>query len=72
MANGPVVPHAGKRKANAETQECGIYDSAFLADRGCFSNLAHMKKKPGSARLEQTQATLHLDRVIAVLPSMLA
>jgi hypothetical protein len=64
MANGPVVSHTTKRKANAVTQECGIYDSAFLADRGCFSKVMHMKKRPRSVRPEQTQTSLNLDRAI--------
>jgi hypothetical protein len=71
MANGAVVFHPRKRKANAETQECGIYDSAFLADRGCLFTLAHMKKKSGSVRLEQTQASLHLDRASSALHARL-
>jgi hypothetical protein len=55
MAKGlVVVPHSRKRKANAETpQECGIYDTAFLADRGCFFTAMHMKRKPASVRSEQ-------------------
>jgi hypothetical protein len=53
MAKGTVIPHTRKRKANAETQECGIYDSAFLADRGCFFTAVHAKRKPKSVGLEQ-------------------
>jgi hypothetical protein len=53
MAKGTVFPHTRKRKANAVTQECGIYDSAFLADRGCFFSTLHAKRKPKSVRLDQ-------------------
>jgi hypothetical protein len=63
-----AVPHTHKRKANAETQQCGNYDSAFLADRGCFFTIMHMKKKPRSVRLEQTHTSLNSDHTITVLP----
>jgi hypothetical protein len=52
MAKGlVVVPHTRKRKTHAETQEYGIYDTAFLADRGCFTTM-HMKRKPRNVRPE--------------------
>jgi hypothetical protein len=53
MPKVTVIPHTRKRKANVDTQECGIYDSAFLADRGCFFAIVHAKRKPRSVRLEQ-------------------
>jgi hypothetical protein len=41
MAKVTVFPYPrSKRKTNAptaETPECGFYESAFLADRGCFA-----------------------------------
>jgi hypothetical protein len=52
MAKGLVaVPNSRKRKTHAENQECGIYDTAFLAERGCFSTM-HMKRKPKNVRPE--------------------
>lgn len=53
MAKSNVVPHTRKRKANAATQENGSYDSAFLADRGCFFAAEHAKRKPKSVRLAE-------------------
>ena len=53
MAKGNVIPHTRKRKTNAETQETGVYDSAFLADRGCFFTAAHGKRKPKTVRMEE-------------------
>jgi hypothetical protein len=53
MPKVTVIPYTRKRKTNAFTQECGIYDSAFLADRGCFFAIVHAKRKPRSVRLEQ-------------------
>jgi hypothetical protein len=44
-----------KRKTNAptaETQECGFYESAFLADRGCFAFM-HQRRKPRNAPPDQ-------------------
>lgn len=51
MAKGLVVPHTHKRKTNVKTQGCGIYDTAFLADRGCFTTM-HIKQKPINVRPE--------------------
>ena len=54
MAKGlVVVPPTRKSKTNAETQECGIYDTAFLADRGCFTTMLHIKRKPINVRPDQ-------------------
>jgi len=40
MAKCTVLPYPlSERKTNAptaETRECGFYESAFLADRGCL------------------------------------
>jgi hypothetical protein len=52
MARVLVVPHPRKRK-NAETQEYGIYDLAFLADRGCLCTAMRVKRKPSNVRPEQ-------------------
>jgi hypothetical protein len=54
MAKCAVIPHTRKRKVNAEHEECRIYDSAFLADRGCFTTFVHtLKRKPRSVRPDQ-------------------
>ena len=51
MAKGTVTPHPHKHKTNPETHECVIYhDSAFLADRGCFTTFVHTKRKPKNLR----------------------
>jgi len=56
MAKCTVLPYPrSKRKTNAptaETQECGFYESAFLADRGCFAFM-HQRRKPRNARPDQ-------------------
>jgi hypothetical protein len=56
MAKCTVLPYPrSKRKANAltaETQECGFYESAFLADRGCFAFM-HQGRKPRNAPPDQ-------------------
>lgn len=56
MAKCTVLPYPrSKRKANAptaETQECGFYESAFLADRGCFAFM-HQRRKPRNAPPDQ-------------------
>jgi len=56
MAKVTVLPYPrSKRKTNAptaETPECGFYESAFLADRGCFACM-HQRRKPRSARPDQ-------------------
>ena len=53
MAKCTVLPYPrSKRKTNAptaETQECGFYESAFLADRGCFAFM-HQRREPRNAR----------------------
>lgn len=53
MARVLVVPHPRKPKTNTETQEYGMYDSAFLADRGCLCSATHIKRKPGNVRPDQ-------------------
>jgi hypothetical protein len=56
MAKCTVLPYSrGKRKTNmpvTETQECGFYESAFLADRGCLASM-HQRRKPRSAHPDQ-------------------
>jgi hypothetical protein len=56
MAKVTVLPYLrSKRKTNAptaETSECGFYESAFLADRGCLACM-HQRRKPRSARPDQ-------------------
>jgi hypothetical protein len=56
MAKCIVLPYPhSKRKTNAstvETQECGFYESAFLADRGCFAFM-HQRRKPRNAPPDQ-------------------
>ena len=56
MAKCTVLPYPrSKRKTNAptaETRECGFYESAFLADRGCFAFI-HQRRKPRNARPDQ-------------------
>jgi hypothetical protein len=56
MAKCTVLPYPrSKRKTNeptAETRECGFYESAFLADRGCFAFM-HQRRKPRNARPDQ-------------------
>jgi hypothetical protein len=58
MAKCIELPHPrSKRKIKAptaETQECGFYESAFLADRGCFAFM-HQRRKPGNARPDQPE-----------------
>lgn len=57
MAKCTVLPYPRtKRKTNAstaETQECGFYESAFLADRGCFAFIMHQRRKPRNAPPDQ-------------------
>ena len=56
MAKCTVLPYPrSKRKTNAptaETQGCGFYESAFLADRGCFAFM-HQRRKPRNASPDQ-------------------
>jgi hypothetical protein len=67
MARSAVTPYSRKPKVNASTnlifadrtattsavtQRYEFYDSAFLADRGCFTPM-HPKRKPGNVRLDQ-------------------
>jgi hypothetical protein len=53
MAKGTVPPHLRKHKT-PESHECVIYyDSAFLADRGCFTTFVHTKRKPKNVRPDQ-------------------
>jgi hypothetical protein len=56
MAKCTVLPYPrSKRKPSApttETRECGFYESAFLADRGCFA-LMHERRKPRNVSLDQ-------------------
>lgn len=62
-----VIPCSVKRKMSAPTDHipidrpevmkievprCDSYDSAFLADRGCFTPM-YSRRKPGNVRLDQ-------------------
>jgi hypothetical protein len=56
VAKCTVLPYPhSKRKTIApsgpiaENQECGFYESAFLADRGCFAFISQ-RRKPRSVR----------------------
>jgi hypothetical protein len=67
MAKSAVIPCSRERKMNApanlirvdrpamtniETQGWESYDSAFLADRGCFTPM-YPRRQPRNVRLEQ-------------------
>ena len=65
MAKNAVIPCPRKRKTSAstdliridrptsmETQGSEIYDSAFLADRGCFTPM-YARRRPGTVRLDE-------------------
>jgi hypothetical protein len=65
MANNAVIPCSRKRKISApmdlirinrptsmETQGSETFDSAFLADRGCFTPM-YPRREPGTVRLDQ-------------------
>jgi len=67
MAKNAVIPCPRKRKMNAptdliridrpamtnvETQGFEIYDSAFLAERGCFTPM-YPRRQPRNVRLDQ-------------------
>ena len=67
MATSAIIPCSRKRKMNApanlirvdrpamttiEAQECESYDSAFLADRGCFTPM-YPRRQPRNVRLDQ-------------------
>jgi hypothetical protein len=65
MARGAVLPYSRKRKMNASPDlilvdpattcaeiQSELYDSAFLADRGCLTSL-HPKRKPRNVPLKQ-------------------
>jgi hypothetical protein len=68
MAKSAVIPCSRNRKMNAapnlirvdrpamtniEIQGCEIYDSAFLADRGCFTPMHSTRRRPGNVLLSQ-------------------
>jgi hypothetical protein len=65
MAKHAVIPCSRKRKMSAPTdliridrptsveiQGREIFDSAFLADRGCFTPM-YPRREPGTVRLDQ-------------------
>ena len=65
MAEHAVIPCSRKRKMSAPTdfiridrptsmeiQGSEIYDSAFLADRGCFTPM-YPRRRPETVRLDQ-------------------
>ena len=66
MAKHAVIPCSLKRKMSAPTDlirvdpklmkievpRCDSYDSAFLADRGCFTPM-YRRRKPGNVFLDQ-------------------
>ena len=65
MAEHAVIPCSRKRKMSApmdliriarptsiETHGSEIYDSAFLADRGCFTPM-YPRRRPETVRLDQ-------------------
>lgn len=65
MAKNAVIPCSRKHKMSAptdliridrptsmETQGSEIYDSAFLADRGCFTPM-YPRRKPRTVRLDE-------------------
>jgi len=67
MATSAVIPCLRKRKmiappnvvrvdrpaiTNIEAQGCEIFDSAFLADRGCFTPM-HLRRRPRNVLVDQ-------------------